>query len=461
MKEIIRVFGGGFNPPGIHHVEIARAVSALTPRGTTYVIPCGPRPDKQTVNDVDPLFRATMNDMAFRGMPNVVVDLFDLERNVFTRTHEIERRYASLGEVWHVIGSDWFVGGASKSSRIQKDWRHGAELWDRLNFLVVSRRGYEIAPADLPPHHKLVTIDTGVASSSDIRLKAFQRESIQSLVPDGVFQYVERYGLYRGRAPSHATTLVLPEMRPLLVSDADNPRAQILASQFASFSEHEANCIVVVGGDGMMLRAVKEHWRKRLPFVGVNAGHRGFLLNEPFASASVSEFKIYHLPLLSVTVTSVDGSVHKHLAFNDAWVERSSPQTAWLSVTVDGVTRIGKLMADGALVATASGSTAYARAMGATPLSIESPNIVLVGNNVLEPYGWKAVQHSLNSVITLTSLDPVKRPIRACVDGFSIEHAVEMTIAKSHVASAELAFTNNRDMASKIAELQYPGGNSI
>ena len=44
------------------------------------------------------------------------VDLFDLEHAVFTRTHELESRYADRGDVWHVIRSDLVCGGSRRQT---------------------------------------------------------------------------------------------------------------------------------------------------------------------------------------------------------------------------------------------------------------------------------------------------------------------------------------------------------
>ena len=52
-----------------------------------------------------------------------------------------------------------------------------------------------------------------------------------------------------------------------------------IAARFGGVGLDVANLIVVIGGDGTMLHAIREHWRSRLPFLGVNAGHLGFLLN--------------------------------------------------------------------------------------------------------------------------------------------------------------------------------------
>jgi NAD kinase len=56
---------------------------------------------------------------------------------------------------------------------------------------------------------------------------------------------------------------------------------------------------------------------------------------------------------------------------------------------VNGVTRFPRLMADGVLAATAAGSTAYARAMGAKPIPIGTDLLVLAGSNVFDPPHWR------------------------------------------------------------------------
>ena len=64
---------------------------------------------------------------------------------------------------------------------------------------------------------------------------------------------------------------------------------------------------MVVGGDGTMLRAIRQHWRLRLPFFGINTGHLGFLLNDSAeADPAAQELVLYHLPLLRVEVESLD-----------------------------------------------------------------------------------------------------------------------------------------------------------
>ena len=208
-----------------------------------------------------------------------------------------------------------------------------------------------------------------------------------------------------------------------------------------------------------MLHAIRKHWRKRLPFVGVNAGHKGYLLNEAAELEDPSflfdRLHCHLLPLLYVECEAPDGTVQGHYAFNDAYVQYVE-QAAWLQVSVDGQVRIPKLVGDGALASTAAGSTAYARSMGATPLLVDANAWMIVGNNVFEPRGWKSVPLSLASSAEFRSLDLAKRPLNAFVDGANMGRAAAMRVRVSRIAAVELAFMPHRDMAAKLAEDLFP-----
>ena len=174
----------------------------------------------------------------------------------------------------------------------------------------------------------------------------------------------------------------------------------------------------MIGGDGTMLRAIRQHWRDRLPFYGLNTGHLGFLLNDPDGLRFwEDDLRLYQLPLLWVETVAPDGERLGGLAFNDCWVERETGQTAWVEVVVNGQVRMPRVVADGMLVATAAGSTSYARAMGATPLPFNAPLLTLAGSNVLKPEFWHPAVLTGDSVVTVRNLDPVKRPLRGFLDG--------------------------------------------
>jgi nicotinate (nicotinamide) nucleotide adenylyltransferase len=460
MKRIA-VFGGSFNPPGIHHRLIAEVLAERFDE--VVVVPCGPRPDKDTTNDTDPLHRAAMTDIAFRDIPNVRVDLFDLEQQTFTRTHQLDEIYRAEGEVWHVVGTDLVLGGGSGKSRIHEAWDDADRLWQELQFAVVTRADFPIVDEDLPPHHEIFEIKVEGASST-VRERLFKRQSYKHLVQPAVARYISRYGLYRGRLPNRATLDSLDEPRLWIVRDEWSEAAEQVSETYSKWEvEEDPNAILVVGGDGTMLRAIRQHWRLRLPFIGVNAGHLGFLLND---RATMNEFPPAEVirrqcRLLYVEFELEDGTVTNSLAFNDAWVERATSQTAWLEVTVDGKVRMERMVGDGILACTAQGSTAYARAMGAAPLLADTEAWMIVGSNVLYPEGWKSGLLSQGTTVSLRCLDCGKRPINGFVDGVSFGRVRALHARISRIAAAELTFLPEHDMAEKIAQIQFPPSDSF
>jgi NAD kinase len=144
------------------------------------------------------------------------------------------------------------------------------------------------------------------------------------------------------------------------------------------------------------------------------------------------------------------------LTFNDAWIERSTGQSAWLEVKVDGKVRLPKLVCDGVLVSTAAGSTAYARSMGAHPLLLDTPAWLVVGSNVMDPIHWKSALVSQHSTIEIRSLHVEKRPLVGFLHGVSLGEVTELKARMSRAASVELAFLDAHDMAEKITRIQFP-----
>jgi NAD kinase/nicotinic acid mononucleotide adenylyltransferase len=457
MPRRIAIFGGSFNPPGNHHAAIAARLAELFDE--VRVIPCGPRTDKPLTDSVPPVYRAALADLVFGGLPKVVVDLSDFEQETFTRNHALQSRFETQGEVWHVVGADLIAGGARGESLIQRTWERGGELWQTANFAVLRRPGFEFDARDLPPHSQEVDLLVEGAST-EIRQRLSRGQSVAGMLNTRAQAYIERYGLYRAPIPGNWARGTLENAKFFLQADSTIPKVSELSAPLAGRGvvAKEAEFISVVGGDGAMLRSIREHWRARLPFFGINAGHLGFLLNGPEQTAGrfpPGDVIFRQLPMLFLEFEDESGQKHTAHGFNDAWLERATSQSAWLEVTVNNVRRIPKLVSDGALVATAAGSTAYARSMGASPLLADTPAWLLVGSNVLEPAHWRSALLSPDTTVEIRSLDPKNRPVQAFVDGLSMGRVVALRARLSRAASAELVFCASHDMAEKITAIQF------
>lgn len=461
----IAIFGGSFNPPGVHHRKIVEMLAVKFDQ--VKVIPCGPRPDKKTTNDIAPLHRAVMCDLTFSNIAsNVSVELFDLENNTFTPNYELQKIYEYEGEIWHVVGTDIILGGKSGNSDIQQFWVHGKEIWDSFNFVVIKRKDIQIDPNDLPTH-SIVFDDDNSGASENIRNKCFNHQSIDGLVVPEVKEYLKRHNLYRGQQVLKYTQVKIIDPKPFIFADEMNSGALALKDKFAyPTNDSKPNLILVIGGDRTMLRAIQKYWRLRLPFLGINAGHLGFLLNNAKDQLSVeflrSDFICYATPLLYTLLNHVGGSKSEIISFPESYAQVEIGRTGVFELIIDNEKIYSNLMADGLLVATAAGSTAYARAMGASPLKIGMDGLVVVGSNVFsenyEPLIWRnGATLSHDSVVEIINKDLNGwRRVYAVVNGNNMGEITSMTVRISRIAAAELLFIPDFDIARKLVRVQFP-----
>jgi len=398
-----------------------------------------------------------MVDLNFRNLPKVRVELFDLEGNTFTRTHDLDGRFCAEADVWHVVSDEFIRDGRAGNAVIQREWMHGPALWSTLRFAIIQTSGQVPDPADLPTNYRIFPTPR-VSTSEEVRGLVFNHAPIGELVTPEVDHYIHRHRLYRGMAGPRQSQVYVDKLRCAVVADAHNPESSRLARELAPFrDENDPNLIVAIGGDGTMLHAIREHWRRRLPFYGINTGHLGFLLNDNRQLDFVEkELVLYHLPLLCVEVEGLDGKRTPTLAFNDAWVERATGQTAWLRLAINDQEQIAQLVGDGMLVATPAGSTSYARAMGAPPVPLNMAALLLVGSNVLKPPLWRSAVLPIDSRVTISTLDPVKRPLQAYIDGVPQGRVCALRARVSRIAAVELAFLQDHDPVVKLAKIQFP-----
>lgn len=452
----VAIYLNAFDPPTVHHRWVAEQLAATFDR--VVAVPSGPRNIHLPIPESRAIHRATMADLNFRGVTNVSVDLHDLEEARFTPLADLAARCAKPGEeAWHVVNCDWIRGGAGGQSVIQREWIRGAELWKTACFAVLCEKGEPLDAADLPPKCKVLTHPPYLPSGT-IRMMLTQGEPVRGQLVDTVEAYIRRHGLFRDVPLAETMTARPAEPLFQLFVDEQNKTSLDYAVKWRKYVSSNPKMIVSLGGDGTMLRAIRAHWRDRLPFIGINTGGLGFLLSgRELIEFWKEDLLLYQLPLLRVQLEFESGATAESVAFNDAWVERATGQTAWVRVLVNGAERVKRLVADGVLVSTAAGSNSYARAMGATPVPLNAEVLTLVGSNVLKPVFWRPVILPIDSEIVLERVDSTRRPLRGFIDGEAYDEPVKrMAIRVSRTAAVELAFTKDQDAVKKLGFVQFP-----
>ena len=138
--------------------------------------------------------------------------------------------------------------------------------------------------------------------------------------------------------------------------------------------------IVSLGGDGTFLSAARLAAPLGVPVLGANMGRLGFLSEnrpEDVAEAIVSgDYRIENSPILSAEVHSPEGDVSRFLALNEISVHRSGPAMLGVDASVNE-NALPTYWADGLIVATGLGSTAYSLSAGG-PIAFPDSRVLLV-----------------------------------------------------------------------------------
>ena len=129
--------------------------------------------------------------------------------------------------------------------------------------------------------------------------------------------------------------------------------------------------LLTLGGDGTLLRGARLVSEHGVPVLGVNFGHLGFLtsaspeeLEAALDGALAGTLKVDSRMVLRVRVESPGGEVHgSYLALNDAVLKGSVARVIRLGVFAHGE-EVGTYSADGIILATPTGSTAYSLSAG-------------------------------------------------------------------------------------------------
>ena len=200
MKPRVYLYGGSFNPPGLHHEEIVRCASRFLNRyDKLFIVPCGRRSDKKIFEHLEERHRIELCLRAFSSIPRVEFDFTDLKEHTYTNTYDLNERYESLfpnHQISHMIGADLIAGGEQGKSEIQRSWHLGKIIWHLFHFVVFDRTNIAWNFTDLPPHALLVQTNRS-GSSTQIRLNIKRNQSISPLVSPSVHLYIEEYQLYR------------------------------------------------------------------------------------------------------------------------------------------------------------------------------------------------------------------------------------------------------------------------
>lgn len=189
----IGIFGGSFDPIHTGHAIIAQHVitSGIVDQLWLMVSPVNPlKADKvRQVSDAD---RLRMVEMVSRPMEGVETSAFEFSMPKPSYTidtlNALQEKFPD-DEFYLITGGDnW---------QIFNKWRNSEEILAKYHLLIYPRLGYEVnIPAELQDRVKLIDAPVIELSSTEIRERLANGESVRYYVPDEVLGYIERHHLY-------------------------------------------------------------------------------------------------------------------------------------------------------------------------------------------------------------------------------------------------------------------------
>ncbi len=231
-----------------------------------------------------------------------------------------------------------------------------------------------------------------------------------------------------------------------------------LTKRYGNIPAEEADAIVALGGDGLMLQTMHTHLNSRIPIYGMNRGSVGFLLNdyrEDRLKERLERAEITIIHPLRMTVRNMSAETHTALAINEVSLFRQIHQAAKLKIAVDGTTRLGELICDGVLVSTPAGSTAYNLSAHGPILPITAPLLALTPISPFRPRRWRGALLPNAAKVQIEVLEPEKRPVSAVADHTEFRKVVAVEVQEESGVDIFMMFDPGHTLAERILAEQF------
>jgi NAD+ kinase len=231
-----------------------------------------------------------------------------------------------------------------------------------------------------------------------------------------------------------------------------------LSARYGNAPPGNADAIVALGGDGLMLQTMHAHLNSRIPIYGMNRGSVGFLLNDYHEDHLKERLKAAETTIihpLRMTAYDKHGAKHEALAINEVSLFRQIYQAAKLRIAVDGKVRMDELICDGVLVSTPAGSTAYNLSAHGPILPINAPLLALTPISPFRPRRWRGALLPNDANVLIDVLEADKRPVSAVADHTEFRDVVKVEVMEESGIDIFMMFDPGHTLAERILAEQF------
>ncbi|MGD9769245.1 MAG: NAD kinase, partial [Pseudolabrys sp.] len=216
--------------------------------------------------------------------------------------------------------------------------------------------------------------------------------------------------------------------------------------------------IVALGGDGLMLQTLHSFMTSDKPIYGMHRGTVGFLMNEYQLDGlherlDAAQITVIH-PLLMRAVVDNGRRAEFH-AFNEVSLFRQTYQAARLRILIDGKKRLDELVADGVLLSTPAGSTAYNLSAQGPIIPINASLMALTPISPFRPRRWRGALLPDTAHVRVEVLEPEKRPVAAVADHDEVRSVQAVDIEMDRSISTRMLFDPGHNLDERILREQF------
>jgi NAD+ kinase len=254
----------------------------------------------------------------------------------------------------------------------------------------------------------------------------------------------------------------VPTSQAVAFVASDAPAAQAALAELKALygdpNPENADIIVALGGDGFMLETLHRYLQLNLPIFGMHRGSVGFLMNgygpQGLRERLARAVTVRTHPL-EMRARDATGAEHTALAFNEVSLLRETRQTAKLKVTVDDVVRVEELAADGILIATPVGSTAYNFSAHGPIIPLGAGVLALTPISAFRPRRWRGALLPHTASVRFDILEGDKRPVSAVADYTEVRDVLCVEVRENREVSLTMLFDPEHNLEERVLKEQF------
>ena len=239
--------------------------------------------------------------------------------------------------------------------------------------------------------------------------------------------------------------------------DAQNALKE-LSKKYKNTKVVDADVIVALGGDGLLLHVIETYGINNIPIYGMNRGTIGFLMNlysKENLLERINNAIITKVSPLEMEAYDISNKKFKGIAINEVSLLRQSRMTAKVSINVNNKKRLNELVCDGVMLATPAGSTAYNLSAHGPIIPLGAELLALTPISSFRPRRWKGALLHQGVTVSFKVIQPQYRPVSATADFVEIRSIKKVTISQDQTISLNLMYDPEHNLEERILNEQF------